>query len=70
MFKPHYKQLISVVGIELKQYAIASSIAFSDITSFPQLLRYDTDMVESYCVVPYLQCCYALVVMSNAVHDY
>ena len=51
--------------------AIASSFVFSAIAShFPQLLKCDTDMVVSYCIVPYLQCCYALLVMSNVVHDY
>ena len=49
----------------------ASSFAFSAIAScFPQLLKYDADMVVSYRVVPYLQRCYALLVTSSAVHDY
>ena len=34
------------------------------------LLKCDTDMVASYHVVPYLQRCYALLVTSNAVHNY
>ena len=79
MFKPQYKQLINVDGIELKLSGVrkslsittASSFAFSAITScFPQLLKRDTDMVVSYCVASYLQCCCALLVMSNAVHNY
>ena len=49
----------------------ASSFAFSAIAScFPQLLKHDTNMVASYHVVPYLQCCYASLVISNAVHSY
>ena len=49
----------------------ASSFTFSAVAShFPQLLECDTDMVASYCVVPYLQHCFALLVTSNAVHDY
>ena len=52
MFKPQYKQLINVDGIELKpsgmhksrSITIASSSGFSVIASrFPQLLKYDTD---------------------------
>ena len=79
MFKPQYKQLINVDGIELKPSDVcksrsivaASSLAFSAVASrFPQLLKCDTDMVASYRVVPYLQCCYASLVMSNAVHYY
>ena len=79
MFKLQYKQLINVDGIELKpsnmcksrSIVIASLFTFSAVTSrFPQLLKYDTDMVASYRVVPYLQCCYASLVMSNAVHDH
>ena len=79
MFKPQYKQLINVDGIELKpsnarkswSIVTASLFAFSGIAShFPQLLKCGTDMVVSYRIVPYLQCCYALLVMSNAVHDY
>ena len=79
MSKPQYKQLINVDGIELKPSNVcksrsiitASSFAFSAIAScFPQLLKWDTDMVASYCIVPYLQHCYALLVMNNAVHDY
>ena len=78
MFKPQYKQLISVHGIKLKPsdvhksqpIAITLSLVFSAITSIPQLLKCDTDMVASYCVVPYLQRYYALVNTSNAVHDY
>ena len=34
------------------------------------LLKCDTDMVASYHVIPYLQCCYASLLTSNAVHDY
>ena len=49
----------------------ASSFVFSAIAfRFPQLLKCDTDMVASYCMVPYLQHCYILLVMSNAVHEY
>ena len=60
MFKPRYKQLINVDGMELKPSDVrknrstvtASSLAFSAITScfpsrFPQLLKCDTDMVAS-----------------------
>ena len=66
-------------GIKLKpsnvcksrSIATASSFAFPAIEScFPQLLKHDTDMVVSYRVVPYLQCCYGLLVMSKAVPDY
>ena len=62
MFKPQYKQLINVDGMELKpsdvrksRYIVtASSFVFSAIASrFPQLLKCDTDMLASYCVVPY-----------------
>ena len=79
MFKPQYKQLINVDEIEIKPFdvcksrsiATASSFAFSAIVShFPQLLKHDTDMVASYHVVLYFQCCYGLLVMSNVVHDY
>ena len=83
MFKPYYKQLINVDRIELKPSDVcksrcesqsivtASSITFSAVASrFPQLLKCDTDMLASYCVVPYLQCCYASLFMSSAVHDY
>ena len=63
-------------GIELKPSNVCKSqsiiteslFAFSAIVS--QLLKCDTDMVVSYRVVPYLQRCYALLVMSNAVHDH
>ena len=49
----------------------AASFTFSAVAShFPQLLKCEIDMVASYRVVPYLQCCYALLVMSSAVHDY
>ena len=76
MFKPWYKQLINVDGIELKPFNVrkswsittASSFAFSAIASrFPQLLKHDTNMVVSYCIVPYLQHYYVLLVTSNAV---
>ena len=79
MFKPQYKQLINVDGINLKPSDVhksrsivtVSSFTFSAVTShFPQLLKYDTDMVASYRVVPYLQHCYALLVMNIAVNDY
>ena len=79
MFKPQYKQLINMDRIELKpsevhksRYTVtASSFAFSAIASrFLQLLKCDTDMVASYCIVPYLQRCYASLVTSSAVHDY
>ena len=79
MFKPQYKQLINVDGIELKPSDVrksrsittASLFAFSAIAScFPQLLKCNTNMPASYHVVPYLQCRYALLVTSNAVHDY
>ena len=81
MFKPQYKQLINVdaYGIELKSsdmhknhFIITVSLfVFSAIASrFPQLLKCDTNMVASYRIVPYLQCCHALLVTNNAVHDY
>ena len=79
MFKSQYKQLIDVDGMELKPFDVrksryivtASSFVFSAVASrFPQLLKCDTDMVASYRVVPYLQCCYTSLVTSNAVHDY
>ena len=66
MFKPQYKQLINVDGIELKPSDVhkswyivtASLLAFSAIAfRFPQLLKCDTDMVAFYRVVPYLQRC-------------
>ena len=59
-----YKQLINVDGIELKPSNVcksrsivtASLFAFSAIASrFPQLLKYDTNMVASYRVIPYLR---------------
>ena len=52
------------------RYVISSSLEFLAISSFPQLLRCKTNMVASYRVVPYLQCCYAWVVTSSAVHNY
>ena len=56
---------------ENRSITTASSFAFSAIASrFPQLLKSDTDVVASYRIVPYLQCCYALLVTSNAIHDY
>ena len=79
MFKPQYKQVNNVDGIEFKpsdmrksrSVITASSFAFSAIASpFPQLLKCDTDMVASYHVIPYLQHCYALLITSNAVHEY
>ena len=42
---------------------VALSFAFLTIKSFPQLLKCETDMVSSDCILPYLQCCYALVVI-------
>ena len=65
-------------GIELKPsdvhksqpIATAFLLAFSAIASFPQLLKYETDMVASFHVIPCLQRCHALLVMSNTVHDY
>ena len=60
MFKPQYKQLINVDGIELKpsnmrkiwSIVTASSFTFLAIASrFPQLLKCDTDMVASYRIV-------------------
>ena len=74
MFKPQYKQLINMDGIELKPSYVCKSLSivtpFSAIAScFPQLLKWDADMVESYRVVPYLQRCYASLVTSNAVHN-
>ena len=53
-----------------RSIATASSFAFSAIASLPQLLKRDTDMVVSYCAVPYLQRCYTLLVTSNAEHDH
>ena len=73
------KQLINVDRIELKPSKVckswyiitASSFAFSAVASrFSQLLKCDTDMVASYCIVPYLQRCYASLDTSSAVHDY
>ena len=49
---------------------IALSLVLSVISSFPQLLRREADMVVSYHIVPYLQHCYAWVFTSSAVHDY
>ena len=49
---------------------IALLLAFSAILLFPQLLSHEADMVASYHIVSYLQCCYAWVFMSSAVHDY
>ena len=79
MFKPQYKQLINMDGIELKpsdmhkirSIITALSFTFSAVAScFPQLLKCDTDMIPYYCIVPYLQCCYAMLVTSNVIHDY
>ena len=79
MFKPQYKQLINMDGIEPKASDVRksrsiitpSSFAFWAIAShISQLLKYDTNTVASYHVVPYLQRCYASLVTSNAVHDY
>ena len=49
---------------------IALLLAFSAILPFPQLLSHEADMVVSYRIVSYLQCCYAWVFMSSAVHNY
>ena len=79
MFKPQYKQLINMDGIELKPSDVhksqsivtASLFAFSAVAPcFAKLLKCNTDMVASYCLVPYLQHCYASLVMHIAVHDY
>ena len=81
MFKPQYKQLFNVDGIKLKPSDVhkmvylyivtASSFVFSAVASrFPQLLKCDNDMVACYHILPYLQLCYASLVMSNAVHGY
>ena len=79
MFKPRYKQPINMDGIELKPSDVCksqsivktSSFVFSAVASrFPQLLKYNTDMVASYRIVPYLQHCYTSLVTSNAVHNY
>ena len=58
MFKPQYKQLIAIDGIysnsSLLMCAkanIALSFAVLAIVSFPQLLKYQTNMVASYRVV-------------------
>ena len=49
----------------------ASSFVFSAIALFTQLQKHDTDIVASYyCILPYLQHCYALLTMSNAAQDY
>ena len=80
MFKPQYKQLINVDGIEFKPSDVCKSwyiatehhrLHFqpSHLTQVPQLLKCDTDMVASYRVVPYLQRCRALLVTGDAVHD-
>ena len=45
-------------------------LAFSAISSFPQLLRREGHMVASYSVVPYLQHCYVWIIMRNTVHNY
>ena len=67
-------------GIKLKPSDVHKSqpiakaflLAFSAIAFFLQLLKCETDTVVSFCVVPYLQhrYTYALLVMSNTVHDY
>ena len=75
MFKPWYKQLINVdlslpTCAKSLSIATASSFAFSAITSFPQLLKHDTNMVVPYYhIVPYLQRCYASLATSNAAQD-
>ena len=80
MHKYHW-QLINMDGIEFKpsdmrtnRYIITASspvCIFAAVASrFPQLLKCDTDMVVSYCVVPYLRRYHALLVTGNAVHDY
>ena len=55
-------------------YSMIISFVFSGITSFPHwswASEGDTDMVEFYYhVVPYLQCCYALLATGNAAHDW
>ena len=64
-------------GIELKLSNLHQSL-YQFIASpfrlqplhFSSALRCESDMVASYRVVPYLQCCYARVVTSNAVHNY
>ena len=55
MFKHHYKQLANVKFKPSDMYqsliislAIALSHVFLAISSFPQLLRYESDMVASY----------------------
>ena len=40
------------------------------LSSFPQLLRHEVDMVAFYHIVPYLQHRYAWVFTSNAVQVY
>ena len=77
MFKPCYKQSINVDRIKLTLLTCAKAnkllallLAFSAISSFPQLPRREADMVASYHVVPYLQHCYASVITSNTVHNH
>ena len=48
---------------------IALSLVFFSHCFFPQLLRHEIDIVASYCVVPYLQNCYAWVVTINMVDN-
>ena len=76
MFKSHYNQSTNIESnSSLSTCAkacklIALSHVFSAISSLPQLLRCEVDMIVLYCVVLHLQCCYAWVVMSNAIHGY
>ena len=49
---------------------IALLLMLLAISSFLQLLSHEVDIVASYHMVPYLQCCYSWVITSNAVHNY
>ena len=79
MFKPRYEQLINLdsslsmcvkSGLSLQHNCFVC--VFSPSHFFlTKLLKGDTDMVRSYYhAVSYLQCCYALLAMSNAAHNY
>ena len=79
MFKPQYKQLINMDGIELKpsdvcksqSIATTLSFTFSAVTScFPQLLKCDNRYGSVLLRSTLLAMCYALLGTSNAVHEY
>ena len=79
MLSLHIK-LIDAYGIKLNPSGICKSwpIAVALLSTFSTIAYlflsfwkvYDTDMVASYHIVPFMQCYCASVITSNAVHDY